>query len=73
MFLSQDELHMLTGYHPQQYKRQANWLRSHGYKYDLDIYGRPRVLVSHIEASLGASIGKTRKKTEPDFSMFKVA
>lgn len=70
MFLSQQEISTLTGYHPQQYKKQAKFLREHGYKFDMDIYGRPRVLVSHVEAELGSASKQQRKRSEPDFSMF---
>lgn len=68
MFLTQAELHELTGYKPNQHKKQTKFLRERGYKFDLDAYGRPRVLVSYVEAILGASTGKVRKKFEPDFS-----
>lgn len=69
MFLSQDEIKDLTGY--KVYKKQALWLAQNGFKYVLGCDGRPKVLVSHIEAELGSSGKRERKRSEPDFSMFR--
>ena len=68
MFLSQEEVKELTGY--KVCKKQVKWLRENGFKHAVDICGRPKVLVSHVESELGSSEKNQRKRSEPDFSMF---
>lgn len=66
MFLTSQELAELTGY---KYKSlQVKWLISHGYKFDVARDGRPKVLLSFIEHTLGGKKFERVSKIEPDLS-----
>ena len=66
MFLSPDELFILTGYHPSQRKRMRAWLEENGYPYSQNRLGDPAVLRSDVE-------GKGLKSAEPDLTWLRSA
>jgi hypothetical protein len=51
MFLTDDELTDLTGY--QRNSSICLWLDRHGYRYEIDARGKPRVLRQVVEVRLG--------------------
>ena len=51
MFLTDDELADLTG--RKRSKLQIEWLVDHGYKFELNAAGRPKVLRAFVERKLG--------------------
>lgn len=60
MFLSEDDLHDLTGY--VRAHEQKRWLIRHGLQFVENAAGHPRVLKSVVEAKLGgASVKPTRR------------
>jgi hypothetical protein len=71
MFISSNELAELTGYKVGFY--QAQWLKDHGYPYELTISGKPRVLRAFVEKRLGLASVIPKSQTEPDFSSWKRA
>ena len=66
MFLSPEELQMLTGYTPNQRKRICKWLEDHGYPFTVNRLGDPAVLRSDVEKS-------EDKGTEPNLEWLKSA
>lgn len=71
MFLTAEQVQELTGYKVGHY--QAQWLKEHGYPYELTISGKPRVLRAFVEKRLGLASVKPTTQTEPDFSSWKKA
>jgi len=59
MFLTTDELEDLTGY--KRRSSQREWLRARAYPFELDAWGRPKVLRSHVEQRLGGTIDRPRE------------
>ena len=51
MFLTPADLHDLTGYRLGAW--QARWLAAHGWIFERDAFGRPRVLRAYAEGRLG--------------------
>lgn len=68
MFLSQEQVHKLTGY--EKYKYQIRWLRENGINCLIGHDGRPKVLSSHLEEIMGKSKIRQSRRVEPDFSIF---
>ncbi len=66
MFLSQHDIEELTGY--KVYKCQIKWLRQNGLKFLVSADGKPRVLMSQLEARIGAidASKSARRRVEPD-------
>ncbi len=62
MFLTEDELKELTGY--QRPKQISRWLAEHGYRFEQDRAGWPKVLKESVYARLSASF-----KTEPRLNL----
>lgn len=63
MFLTPDDLRALTGY--KQWPKQVQWLRQHGYRFDLNAANRPIVLQDEVQRHL---LGVERaKQKEPRF------
>lgn len=58
MFLTHDQLKELTGY--EHCRRQIDWLKAHGWRFELARTGRPVVLVKHAEEMM--SIGGQQNK-----------
>ena len=54
LFLNHDEIEELTGY--KKPSAQIRWLREHGYLFEVDARGRPRVLTSHVMRKLGGEV-----------------
>ena len=54
MFLTADDMHDLTGY--QYHQKQIDWLKNHGWRYELSRTGRPIVHKKHAEEMLTASM-----------------
>lgn len=54
LFLTQDEVHELTGY--RLHARQRKWLDSHGYLYERSATGRPIVLRAHVTQRLNVAV-----------------
>lgn len=71
LFLSDDELHELTGIKTGHY--QARWLDKQNppYPFSLNCRGKPRVLRAYVEKRLGLGSDEITKRTEPDFSHWK--
>lgn len=65
MFLSDKELAELTGF--KLGKKQCEWLDSHGWVYEPDAHGKPRVLVEYCRMKMGIS-GPQPKRWELDLS-----
>lgn len=65
MFLSEKEIQELTGYKTK--KCQAKWLRNNGFKYVLDRWGKPKVMIEHVNSVLGTT-GRTntKRRVEPN-------
>ena len=66
MFLSPADLHDLTGYRLGAW--QARWLTAHGWIFELDAFGRPRVLRAYAEGRLGLAKAAPPAQNQPDFS-----
>jgi hypothetical protein len=66
MFLSKEEIIQLTGYKFP--KKQAEFLRSRGYVFEVDCYGNPIILRSYLEQILGGTKLRSTRKTEPDIA-----
>jgi hypothetical protein len=64
MFLSANDLWELTGY--KRPDKQAEWLRSRAYPFDMDAHGRPKVLRTAVERRLG---GKVEREREPQLHL----
>ena len=54
MFLTTDDLFILTGY--QRPSAQRRWLEQNGWKFEIDGNGRPVVLRSHAEEHMGSPV-----------------
>ncbi len=67
-WLSDEELQDLTGYIRPTF--QARWLGENGIKFYLNALNKVRV---PREAVAGLQVGKTQKRTEPDFSKVRKA
>ncbi len=67
MFLTQEELHELTGY--QIPKCQMRVLRENGIKFIIGRDGKPKVLTSAVEENYGLKSNK-EKKTVPNYKAF---
>lgn len=63
MFLSPAEMRDLT--EARSHRKQIHWLIEHGYRFEVSTLGRPKVLVSAVEARLGHA-GIVKRK-EPNF------
>ena len=60
MFLTVDEIAELTGY---KYNcRQIDWLRLHGWKFEVTSQRRPKVARSYFESRLGGSSPRQEEK-----------
>lgn len=59
MFLTPEEICELTGYKKR--SKQREFLRSRNYAFEIDSWGRPKVLRSHVEHRLGGSIERPRE------------
>ncbi|MBX9900913.1 MAG: DUF4224 domain-containing protein [Burkholderiaceae bacterium] len=60
MFLTVEELVELTGY---KYNcRQIDWLRSHGWKFEVTSKQRPKVARSYFESRLGGASARQEEK-----------
>ena len=59
MFLKPQEVEELTGYKKR--SKQCEFLRGRGYSFEIDSWGRPKVLRSHVESRLGGSISRPRE------------
>lgn len=57
MFLNDDELYDLTEYKPSRPDKQIEFLREHGYPFEISSKGRPKVLRSYVEKRLGGTVG----------------
>jgi hypothetical protein len=62
LFLNREELADLTGY--RQKGKQAEWLRCHGWRFELDAQGRPRVLRQHAHRMLDGT-ASAQSDSEP--------
>jgi hypothetical protein len=62
MFLSPEDLANLTD--TKRVARQIEWLTNRGYKFDISITGRPKVLVKELESRL-LSNKKAPQKQRP--------
>ncbi|HEV2917571.1 MAG TPA: DUF4224 domain-containing protein [Candidatus Babeliales bacterium] len=72
MFLSQEDIQELTGY--KKTALQIKWLRSNGFKFMIGADGRPRLLLSQLEALLGAQVKSiTKRRVEPNFTKLEQA
>lgn len=60
MFLSEDDLHDLTGY--VRAHEQKRWLTRHGWQFVENAAGHPRVLKSVVEAKLGGVATKPTRR-----------
>ena len=60
MFLSEDDLKELTGY--VQLSAQRAWLIAHGWKFETDRRGKPRVLRAEAE---GRMLSKPERRSAP--------
>ena len=65
MFLTPDQLKELTGY--EHCRRQIDWLKAHGWRYELARTGRPVVLTKHAEEML--SLGAEGRKSAPKMNL----
>ena len=65
MFLTADEITTLTG--RKRRKDQLAWLKSKGYKHEVNALGRIIVARAHVEHRLGAG---QPPAPQPDFSVF---
>ena len=54
LFLSQEELTELTG--RKRKASQIRWLQEHGYLYEVDANGKPKVLTAHVLRKLGGEV-----------------
>ena len=66
MFLNSVVLRSLTGYKYAAW--QIEWLKSHGYKYEIGADGHPRVLKLYIEAMLGINDKRLHRSEYPDLA-----
>lgn len=66
MLLSPQELIDLTDY--QTAARQIQWLRDHGWKYEIGASGRPKVSRAYFEQRMG--LVTQNQEPELDFSVF---
>lgn len=64
LFLSDAELHELTGFRRK--LRQIQWLKDHGYRFEVNGKGRARVLRSAVLGRLNHR--PAPQKPEPDFA-----
>lgn len=69
LFLTDAELHELTGY--SMASAQKRWLKTHGWEFVETAFGRPRILRAFVEARMGLETAKPIAQTEPDFSHWK--
>lgn len=70
MFLTDDQLHDLTGY--RQRPAQRDWLAANGYRFDVRRDGRPNVLVDQVRERQGIR-STAGSKPGPDFSWLEKA
>lgn len=66
MFLSDADLHELTGYVKP--SAQRKWLEKKHWPFEVSALGRPRVLRAFAEKKLGLETAVKNDHTEPDFS-----
>lgn len=69
MFLDKHDLFLLT--HKKYPKYQLQWLVENGYKFDVAADGCPVVLKEYVQERLGLGLGKTKKKSSPNYDYFK--
>lgn len=53
MFLTNEELHELTGY--VRHADQRRWLKDHGWTFEVSATGRPAVLRAFVQTKMGQS------------------
>lgn len=63
MFLTRQELEDLTDYQMPGF--QCQWLKKHGYSFEVGASGRPKVLRMHIEQKLG--VNAVSSQSQPNF------
>ena len=66
MFLSTENLRELTGY--KSGRKQAEWLVSNGYAFDLRADGRPNVLLAQLRQRQGCRTQAHAARANPNFS-----
>ena len=66
MFLSSENLRELTGY--KSGRKQAEWLSSNGYAFDLRADGRPNVLLAQLRQRQGCCAQTQTGRANPNFS-----
>ncbi len=66
MFLSSENLRELTGY--KSGRKQAEWLVSNGYAFDLRADGRPNVLLAQLRQRQGCHTQAHTRRANPNFS-----
>jgi hypothetical protein len=67
MFLNKDEVHELTGY--KYLAKQILWLNSHGYRYEINKNGHPKILKSFVETRLGELTARYSRKNKPQLNL----
>ncbi len=66
LFLTPEELHELTGLRVAAY--QCRWLEKHGYPFETNASGKPKVLTAFVLSKLGAGLsGALPAGPEPNF------
>ena len=65
-FLDTEEIQDLTGFKLS--TRQCQWLAAHGYPFDTNHSGKPKVLRSYLEQRLCPSLTSTHGIEEPNFA-----
>lgn len=59
MLISSKELHDLTGY--KRGKEQCDWLSKHGWVFEIDRFGRPKVSQTYYDQKLGVKAEPKRR------------
>jgi len=59
MFLTQEDIRELTGFAYNAH--QIKWLAEHGYKFEVNRAGIPKVLKSYLEERLGGGLAQKSK------------
>ncbi len=65
LFLNNEEIYDLTGF--KLATAQCRWLTEHGYPFDTNHSGKPKVLRSYLEQRLCPSIISSQGFEEPNF------
>jgi len=66
MFLTPADLTELTGY--KLGKKQCDWLRSHGWVFEVNSHGRPVVSKAYFDSRMGGKQDDTGKRWELKFA-----